>query len=715
MMKLNKIQAKKRIAKLTQEINKLRYQYHVLDQPDITDEIYDSLTVELRGLEEQFPELLLADSPTQRVGGKPLVKFKKVKHQIRQWSFGDLFGFSELKKWEEKVQKLIKKNTSLKKIKLNYACEVKIDGLKMILTYEKGLLKQGATRGDGVIGENVTRNLRTIYSLPLKLNYPVDCIVVGECWMSKSELTRINLVRKAQKETPFANSRNAAAGSIRQLDSKIAAKRKLDSFIYDIDKLEIPKGIPLKKPKTQIAELKLLKKLGFKVNSEYKLCKNIAEIEDYYQIWIKRKNQEDYGIDGVVIKINAGEIQKSLGYTGKAPRWGIAYKFPAERVATVVEAIKIQVGRTGALTPLAHLRPVKVDGSTVSRATLHNEDEIKRLDIRIGDTVVIQKAGDVIPEIIKVLVNLRTGQEKKFSMPQKCPICGSPVKRLSMAMRSPREGKDSTTITKVTSKKSAAIYCTNPQCFAVEKEKIIHFVAKKGFNIEGMGEKIVAQLINEGLISNVAEIFELKKGDLEPLERFGEKSANNLIQAIEQSKKIELPKLLMALGIRYVGEETTFLIVHNLTKLCKKKIIRLMDIINCFSQIRTNDWLQIKGIGEKAAQSLVAWFQNKDNLKLLITMEKQGVKIKNVSKINNFSKNKQKLKNLVFVLTGELKTFTREEAKDMIRKEGGRITNSVSQNTDFVIIGKKPGSKYQKAQELGVEVITENDFQKMLK
>ena len=698
---MNKSQAQKRIAKLSREINKLRYQYHVLNKPDVTDEIYDSLTAELRQLEERFPTLLLPDSPTQRIGGRPLAKFEKTRHQIRQWSFGDLFDFSELEKWEEKVQKLIKKEPTLRELPLDYCCEVKIDGLKMILTYEKGILIQGATRGDGIIGENVTQNLKTIYSVPLKLKYPVDCIVVGECWMNKSELERINLVRKAQKETPFANSRNAAAGSIRQLDSRVAAKRKLDSFIYDIDKLEIPSNVPLTKPKTQIAELKLLKKLGFQVNPEYKLSKNIAEIEDYYQTWTKKKSQKNYGIDGVVIKINSVEIQKKLGYTGKAPRWGIAYKFPAERVTTVVEAIKIQVGRTGALTPLAHLRPVKVDGSVVSRATLHNEDEIKRLDIRLGDTVVIQKAGDVIPEIVKVLVNLRTGQEKKFRMPQRCPICGSSVKRLTIKTKK--------------NQKSVALYCANPQCFAVEKEKMIHFVAKKGFNIEGMGGKIVEQLINEGLIANVAEIFELKKGDLEVLERFGEKSADNLIRAIEQSKKIELSKLLMALGIRYVGEETTILIVRNLEKLLKKKIKTMTDVITYFPQLKIDEWLSIKGIGEKAAESLFIWFHDEHNLKILTKMKQLGVEIKKSTESINSTFPKTTLQNLVFVLTGELKNFTREEVKDMIRKEGGKVTNSISQRTDFLLVGKKPGSKYQKAQKIGVKIITEKEFLVMLK
>jgi DNA ligase (NAD+) len=695
MSELNYKQAQIRVKKLAEEINKLRYQYHVLDQPDITDEVYDSLTSELRYLEEKYPKLKTPESPTQRIGGAPLSKFEKVKHAVRQWSFDDIFNFPELEKWEEKVRRLLKK-TSSRADKLEYCCEVKIDGLKIILTFENGIFTRGATRGDGIIGENVTENLKTIYSIPLKLNYPVSGIFVGECYLGKNELERINRIRKTKKEPLFANSRNAAAGSIRQLDPKIAASRKLNSFVYDIDFME-QKEDRIKIPETQIEELELLGKLGFKVNKEYKLCVNIEEIEKFYQNWAKRKERENYGIDGLVIKINSTEIQKALGYTGKSPRWGVAYKFPAQKMTTVVENIQVQVGRTGALTPLAYLRPVKVAGSTVSRATLHNADEIKRLDIRIGDTVVIRKAGDVIPEVVEVLKNLRTGREKEYMMPKVCPICQSPAKREVIKIKNKEE--------------SAALYCTNPRCYAVEKEKIIHFVSKNGFNIEGMGEKIAEHLMSEGLISNVADIFDLEKGDLELLERFAEKSADNLISSIEKSKNVALEKFLFALGIRHVGEETTLLLTRNLKLVTKNKIASLKDVIKYFSQINAEDWLKIKGIGEKSAKSLVEWFGVKNNIKLLEKMNQLGVRISDPSQAEKAS---GKLEGKTFVLTGELRNFTRNEAKDMIRKAGGDISSSVSQKTNYVVVGENPGSKFDKAKESGIKIIKEEEFKKLI-
>lgn len=728
---------KDRIKKLAKEINKRRYEYHVLDKPDVTDEVYDSLMEELRGLEEKYPDLKLSDSPTQRIGGKPLEKFQKVKHAVRQWSFDDIFNFEELVKWEEKAKRLIEKiklqphpvplrrdHPLLSKERdimkeLEYVCEVKIDGLKIILTYENGIFARAATRGDGVIGEDVTENIKTIHSVPLKLNYPVDCVVVGECWMSKSELERINSARKKKGEALFANSRNAAAGSIRQLDPKIAASRKLDSFIYDIDYIKVKsqkskvknagqnlKVEEIKIPATQLEELSLLKALGFKVNLQHKLCRNIEDIQSFYEEWAKKKDKENYGIDGVVIKINSRAIQEALGYTGKSPRWGVAYKFPAEKVTTVVEDIKVQVGRTGALTPLAHLRPVRVAGSTVSRATLHNEDEIKRLDIRIGDTVVVRKAGDVIPEVVEVIKGVRTGKEKIFRMPSKCPICGGKVARTltcpSGTLSRKQEKGDL----------SAATYCLNPKCFAVEKEKIIHFVSKKGFNIEGMGEKIVEQLMNEGLISNAAEIFELEKGDLEPLERFAEKSADNLIRAIEESKEIELSKFLFALGIRYVGEESALLVTRYTEQVTREEIKKLKDIIKIFPYITLEQWKNIKGIGEKSAESLAEWFSNKENIKLLEKMENLGIKMVISNKEQATSK---QLSGKTFVLTGEMKNFTRDVAKDMIRKAGGDVSSSVSRKTDYVIAGENPGSKYDKAKELGVKIIGEEEFGEILK
>jgi len=718
---VDKKQAQNRIGKLSAEINKLRYEYHVLDKPDVTDEVYDSLMAELRELETRYPDLQAVDSPTQKIGGKPLEKFRKVKHAVRQWSFDDVFSLEELRKWEEKIGRMVEKLEGGQGGEggvggLEYVCEIKIDGLKIILTYEDGIFVRGATRGDGVIGEDVTENLKTIYSIPLKLEYPVSGVFVGECWLSKKELERINKERAKNGEALFANSRNAAAGSIRQLDPKIAASRHLDCFIYDIDLVEFPISnsqfsnnfqFPISKPQTQMEELELLKELGFNVNRETKLCRNVSEIEKFYQGWIHKKDSQNYGIDGVVVKINSCDLQEALGYTGKSPRWGVAYKFPAEKVTTVVEDITVQVGRTGALTPLAHLRPVRVAGSTVSRATLHNEDEIKRLDIRIGDTVVLHKAGDVIPEIVEVITGLRTGKEKIFHMPETCPICGGPVGRESVGV-SPlqRRGFTPTAL-------SAATYCLNKNCFAVEKEGLIHFVSKKGFNIDGMGDKIVEHLLSENLISDAAEIFELKKGDLEPLERFAEKSAQNLIEAIQASKKITLEKFLFALGIRHVGEETAVLIAGNTGQVTSAKVNNLGDVIVVFPKITAEDWMDIKGIGKKSAESLAGWFSNEKNLEILERMKEAGVEIDPGEK--GAKKGKGKFSGMTVVLTGELAGWTRDEAKDIIRREGGSVSSSVSKNTSFVLAGENPGSKYDKAKTLGVRIVDEGEFKEMIK
>jgi DNA ligase (NAD+) len=698
---LDKKEAKSRIEKLRREVDRFRYEYHVLDRPEVSDEIFDSLMRELRQLEEKYPELKSPDSPSQRIGGKPLAKFEKVRHAHRQWSLDDAFSFEEVKKWEEKILRLLAKrqgstfplsdkssNSSRSNLSPEYCAEIKIDGLKIVLTYKKGILAQAATRGDGVIGENVTEQVKTIQSVPLKLNEPIDITVVGEAWMKKSDLEKTNKAREKEGLPPFANSRNAAAGSIRQLDPKITAKRKLDSYIYDIEETE---G---KFPETQMEELGLLKKLGFKVNENHKLCKNIGDIEKYFRSWEDKKKNQEYGIDGVVVKINSKKIQDILGYTGKSPRWAVAYKFVPEKVTTVVEDVKVQVGRTGALTPVAHLRPVLVAGSTVSRATLHNEDEIKRLDVRIGDTVVIHKAGDVIPEVVEVLKKLRTGREKKFHMPTRCPICGGEVKR--EIIKTGKKGEE-----------SAAHYCQNKKCFAIEKENIIHFVSRKGFDIEGLGERIVEQLMNEGLVSNFADIFELKTGDLEPLERFAEKSADNLVKAIETAKKIEFPKFLYALGIRHVGEETAVLAIRNMQLVIEiNKIKNLDDITRYFSRITIDDWMKIKGIGDKAAESLNQWFNNKENIELLDKMKNLGV----VVIIPKLQITNYKLQNQSFVLTGELESMSRDEAKEKIRALGGDISSSVSKNTSYVIVGKNPGSKYDKARELGVKIIDEREF-----
>ncbi len=677
---MKKEEAKKRIEALKKEINYHSYLYHVLDKPKISDAVWDSLKKELADLEKQFPEFITPDSPTQRVNGQALKKFKKVVHKVRQWSFLDIFEEKELFDFFERVERLLKKQGI--KERPEYVVELKIDGVHIILSYEKGVFVQAATRGDGKIGEDVTQNIKTISSIPMRLRKDYSLVVEGEVWMSEAEFQRLNQERKNKGESELANPRNAAAGSIRQLDPKITAQRNLDCFIYDLDKLENKK-----RPKTQFEELQFLRKIGFKTNKHYALCRDYEEVIKFWKHWQKYRNREPYWIDGVVVKINKVEYQELLGYTGKAPRWAIAFKFPPEQVTTIIEDISVQVGRTGALTPVAHLRPVKVAGSTISRATLHNEDEIKKKDIRIGDTVVIQKAGDVIPEVVEPIKSLRSGKEKKFIMPLRCPICGSETIR--------KDGE-------------AIRYCTNPNCYAQEKEKIIHFVSKKGFDIEGLGKKIVEQLIQDGLIRDFSDIFELKEGDLKPLERFAEKSAQNLIKAIKKSKEIELAKFLYACGIRYIGEETAVLLANEIFH-SKKKKVRIKEVLSFFQKFTLNDFQKINGIGEKAAQSLFEFFHNQKNIEELSKIDSLGVEII-VPKFNE-----KKLSGKNFVLSGSLKNLTRDEAKDKIRSLGGHISSSVSSKTDFLILGEKPGSKFEKAKKLGVKIIDEVEFLKIIK
>ncbi len=698
-----------RIEKLRAEIDRLRYEYHVLDRPQTDDVVYSSLMAELKDLEEKYPEFRSETSPTVRIGGVALDKFVKVRHRVRQWSFNDIFSFEELKKWEERVIRLIDKQSKVESRKLGlsggYCVETKIDGLKVILEYEKGKLVRAATRGDGLVGEDVTHNVRTIKSIPLVLNVPVSLVAVGEIWLPKKELMRLNADREKNNEEPFANTRNAAAGSIRQLDPNIAAGRNLNSFIYDIDWMD---GVGLSQPKTQTEELDLLAKFGFKVNLSHKHFENIAGIQAHYQEMSKRKGEEQYDIDGLVIKIESKEAQEVLGYTGKSPRWGVAYKFPAERTTTVVEDIVVQVGRTGVLTPVAHLRPVRVAGSMVSRATLHNEDEINRLDVRIGDTVVIQKAGDVIPEIVEVLPNMRNGKEREFRMPEKCPICGASVSRQITHDPQPMTEREK----KFFTHKSVAHYCTNPKCFAVELEKLIHFVSRKGFDIDGLGEKIVEQLVSEGLVADAADIFELTLGDLEPLERFAEKSAINLVEAIEKSKTIVLSKFLFALGIRYVGEETAVLVTSNEQQVTSGKIRNPEELGKEFSLVRQEQWQTIEGIGPKAAESLVNWFRDVEHQRMLARMSDLGVHF--LTNDQRPTTNDRRLGGKTFVLTGELQRFTRDAAKDMIRVYGGKISGSVSKRTDYVVAGESPGSKYNKAIALGVKILSEEEFTQMV-
>ena len=687
---------RRRISKLRDEVDQLRYRYHVQNDPQVTDEIYTSLRHELAQWEGKYPQFKSADSPTARIAGKSLAKFKKITHLIRQWSLDDAFDEEELNDWENKNKRILKKKGKLFQ-PLDYLAEVKIDGLHIILTYRRGILKSGATRGDGIVGEDVTQNIKTIESVQLVLKEKVDLVAEGECWLSKQELGRINRQREKKGEALFANARNAAAGSIRQLNPAVAASRRLDSFIYQIH--PIPGGhfpFPIK---TQIEKLKVLEKLGFKVNPLYRHAKDLAEIAVFFQKFGKKRDNLPYGVDGLVIKANWLKYQKELGFTGKSPRWGVALKFPAETTTTQIKDIQVQVGRTGALTPIAVLWPVPIAGSVVSRATLHNEEEIKRLDVKIGDTVAIRKAGDVIPEIVEVIKNLRNGKEKVFLMPRECPICGSKVEKRYL-----KEGKA-----------EAALYCSNKKCFAQKREKLVHFAGKIGFNIEGLGDKIIFQLLEKGLISDFSDIFRLKETDLIPLERFAELSAKNLVRAIQKSKSVKIEKFVTALGIRYIGEETAILVARCLTDgglRTVRKELAPIEIIKRAGQLSLEEWREAKGIGEKAAGSLLRFFQERKNRQEFERLTKFGVKIL-VSPARKIGGGKL-LERKTFVFTGALPTLGRDEAKELARAAGGEISSTVSKKTDYVVAGDNPGSKLAKAKGWGVKIIDEQEFRKLI-
>lgn len=665
-------QAAARIKKLKEVIDHHRHLYHVEDRPEISDEAYDSLLEELRLIEERFPELKTPDSPTVRVGGEVLEGFEKVTHEVRQWSFDNVFDHDELARWDERVKRLVKEHKHLAHEPIEYCTELKIDGLKIILTYRNGVFVRGATRGNGLVGEDITENLKTVSSIPLKLQEQIDLIVVGEAWMGKQELERLNKERAKVDEPLFANTRNAAAGSLRQLDTRETARRRLDAFAYDIDQI---RGLPF--PKTQNDEIKLLKHLGFQVNPHHHVCKDVDQVEEYYRRWIEKKEHEPYGIDGVVLKVNSRTIQEALGHTGKSPRWGIAYKFPAEQVTTVVEDIQLQVGRTGVLTPVAHLRPVRVAGSVVSRATLHNEDEIERLDVRIGDTVILQKAGDVIPDIVSVVKDLRTGKEKRFIFPDYVEDCGGPIERVPG---------------------QAAYRCVNKDSFAQKRRKFYHFVSKHAFDIDGCGPKVIDALLDANLVASFDDLFTLKRGDLLELPRFGETSVDNLLAAIDHARTIPLPRLLVALSIEHLGEETAHDIAAH---------FGTIDRIRDASQ---EELAEVFGVGEVVARSVYAWFRMPEHKKLLERLLKQVT----VTVASGGKTAAATLAGKTFVLTGTLSAMSRDEAKEKIRARGGDVSSSVSKATDYVVAGEDPGSKYDKAVELGVTVLSEDAFLKML-
>ena len=675
---MTKQEAKQRAEKLRKVIDDYRYRYHVLNDPTVSDEVYSQLIQELRNIEERYPDLITPDSPTQRVAGKPLEYFEKVDHKIPMLSLNDIFSDDELYKWEERIKKLLPQTD------FDYICEVKIDGLAVSLIYEDGVFVQGATRGDGRYGEDVTLNLKTIHSIPLKLKKPVKgrLEVRGEVYLKKDDFEKINRENKRKGLPLFANPRNAAAGSIRQLDPQVAASRNLSFYVWDI-----PEGADVK---THYEVHKLAFDLGFPVEKHFEVCRNLGEVKKYYHKIMNIREKLDYQIDGIVVSVNQIELFKKLGVVGKAPRGSVAYKFPAEKATTVIENIHWQVGRTGKLTPVALLKPVSLAGTTVSRATLHNWDEIKRLDVRIGDQVVVQKAGDIIPDIVEVIKGLRNGKEKRIAPPQRCPICSSPVTK--------KDGE-------------VDYYCTNKNCYAVQREKIYHFVSKKAFDIEGLGPKIIDQLIETGLISDAADIFALSQEDLVPLERFAEKSADNIISSIEKSKVIDINRFLFALGIRYVGEETARLIASHRFKKFTYPISE-SNFTENFKKLNTDDLISIEGIGDAVAKSVVDFFADSENVNFIKKLFKNGVKIKPFTPKH---KGNLKLEGKVFVLTGTLSSMTRDEAKKIISDLGGRVSSSVSKNTDYVVAGSDPGSKFEKAQKLGITILNEEQFLNMIK
>ncbi len=652
---------KNRMTKLIKQINELRFRYHVMDDPAVTDEIYTSLTQELLGLEQEYPQLKLKNSPTGRIGSAVSEKFEKVQHQSRMLSLTDAFSKQDMMDWEERISKLLPGE------KFDYFCEVKFDGLAISLRYQKGELTIAATRGDGSVGENVTENIRTIHSIPLELPIKTDLEVRGEVVMTKQVWEELNKQQEKENKPLYANTRNAAAGSIRQLDPKITASRKLQFYAYDIKTyLSLP---------THQAVHQKLEELEFKQSKYNKQVKSLDQVFEFYDEIKKIREDLPFGIDGIVVSINQEALFKRLGVVGKAPRGMIAFKFPPEQVTTVVEDIIVQVGRTGKLTPVAVLRPVFVSGTTVSRATLHNEDEIQRLDVRIGDTVVIQRAGDVIPDIVEVLIKMRSGKEKKFSMPAKCPICSSKVEK----------------------KPGMVDYvCTNKTCFAKQARGIRYFVSKSGFDMAGIGPKILDKFIEEGLIKDAADLFDLEIGDIQPLERFEEKSAENIVNSIQRAKKITLAKFINALGILHVGEETAFDLAQRFGSI-DKLMNATREEINA-----------IPNIGEVVADSLKDWFEQKRNQELIHKLQKAGVQIEKI-KVKNTP-----LTGKSIVVTGSLEKLSRDEAKEAVREAGGGWVSSVSKNTNFVVVGDSPGSKADKAKKLGVKIIDEKEFLKLL-
>ncbi len=704
MLESTILDVKKRLEELRKLVQKASYDYYVLDNPTLDDAVYDRIYRELQELEWEHPELVTPDSPTQRVGERPATQFNSVRHNVPLYSLENAFNTDELKAWDNRWKRNLRESdhgdaspwrisppsssllTHDPENNVGYVCELKIDGNALALTYENGILTRGATRGDGVMGEEITQNVRTIRSIPLRLNaeafggtIPERVEVRGETFLPLDVFKQINEERQKAGETQFANPRNATAGTLRQLDSRIVDQRRLDFFAYT---LHIPGQDDASITNTQWEALELLQKMGFKVNPKMKLCSSLTEVTEYYNNWDTERLNLPYMTDGVVVKLDLFKLQEQLGFTQKFPRWAVALKYAAEEAPTIVENISVNVGRTGALTPLAEMHPVQLAGTTVSRATLHNSDRIAQLDIRIGDTVIVRKAGEIIPEVVRVLLELRPDGTQPFVMPTHCPVCGQPVVR-----------ENSEAVTR----------CVNASCPAILKGSIEHWVSKDALDIRGMGEKLVHQLVDKKVVHSVADLYELTPDQLCELERMGKKSAEKIVDAIYKSKNQPWSRVLYGLGIRHVGSVTAQLLAEKFPN-----VEQLADA----SRAKIEG---IYGIGGEIADSIYQWFRIPSNQELIIRLQASNLQfIDLVEEVLVDGNIQKKLVEKVFVITGTLPTLKRDEAKALIQKSGGKVTANVSNKTDFVVVGEEAGSKLKKAEELGIAILSEAQLMEML-
>lgn len=691
---MDKQEVQERIEKLKDKIRELNYQYFILNRSEVSEAVRDSLKLELKQLEERFPEFITPDSPTQRVGAPLSGKFDKVTHITAKKSLADVFSYEEVEEWEEKISRMLPGSEN----KIHYLCELKIDGLNVTLHYRKGMLVRAVTRGDGVQGEDVTHTVRTIEAVPLKLNEEIDLEVNGEIYINKEDFRRVNEAQLAKGEEEFENPRNLAAGTVRQLDPKVAAARKMSAFFYEIQQTDMEAV-----PRQQQHALERMMDLGLPVETHYRYCEDIDDVKRFLDHAAELRDQLPFEIDGVVIKVNEKAQQQVLGFTAKTPRFAVAYKFPAEQSTTRVLDIHVQVGRTGALTPVAVLSPVRVAGSTISRATLHNEDEMKRKDVRIGDTVVIQKAGDVIPEIVQVLTDLRTGKEKEFKFPGRCPVCESKVEK--------KEGE-------------AVLRCTNPDCFAQDRERFIHFATV--MNIDGLGEKVIDALLEAQLVDEIPDLFHLTRNDLLQLPFFKERKSDKLIEAIQKAKTIGLERFLFALGIRHVGEETAIDLADyfrqeqmqkertqttegvETTHSGLKDIHALLILVQ---EMKRDKLQEVEGFGTVVSEQIMDWFENERSIALLKKLANCGIEFIEEEKPLSL-----RLKGMTFVVTGTLQSLSRDQIKERIRQNGGKVVSAVTRKTSFLLLGEndKATTKEKTAKKLGVKVIGEDEFLKMI-